>query len=102
MCTPRRFTPHDGTVTTFKACLSPSLFSPSQAPYDRFETYTWINGQDIPLVQYTNSLYRPHNCLTSEIPMLWDFLEHYRLSGTKTGLDARYCSASAFKRTIRS
>lgn len=47
-------------------------------PYDRFETYTWINGQDIPLVQYTNSLYRPHNCLTSEIPMLWDFLEHYR------------------------
>ena len=62
-------------------------------PYDRFETYTWSNEAGIPIMQYTNSLYRPHNCLTSETPMLWDFLEHY--SRDENGV--RYYSASAFQ-----
>ena len=88
----------DGTVTTFGVPVSEPVFTVT-GPYDRFETYTWINGQDIPLVQYTNSLYRPHNCLTSEIPMLWDFLEHYRCERDEDGaVTARYYSASAFKR----
>ena len=84
--------------TTFGVPVSEPVFTVT-GPYDRFETYTWINGQDIPLVQYTNSLYRPHNCLTSEIPMLWDFLEHYRCERDEDGaVTARYYSASAFKR----
>lgn len=87
----------DGEVETFGVPVSEPEFTVS-GPLDRFETYTWYNGQDIPLVKYTNSLYRPHNCLTSETPMLWDFLEHFSCERDENGqVTARYYSPSAFQ-----
>ena len=64
--------------------------------YNRFETYTWYDENQVPLVQYTNSLYRPHNCLTTEIPMMWDYLEHFSSVVAEDGTVTRYYSASAF------
>lgn len=51
--------------------------------YNRFETYTWYDENQVPLVQYTNSLYRPHNCLTTETPMMWDYLGALQLGSSR-------------------
>ena len=63
----------------------------------RFKTYTWENYQDIPLVQYTQTLARAHNCYPEEMVMMWDFLEHHRFEKDDNGyVTARYYSASGF------
>ncbi|WP_160637388.1 hypothetical protein [Pseudoflavonifractor sp. 60] len=58
----------------------------------RYYTYTWNGENDIPLVQFTRTLAREHNCYPEEFRLAWDFLEHYRLDEDGT----RYYSASAF------
>ena len=60
------------------------------------EVYSWtrdFNGTEVPLVQWSMCLLRPHNCYPSDMPMLWDFLEHYSMDENGT----RYYSASAFE-----
>lgn len=59
----------------------------------RFTTYTWCNEQGFPLVRLTQTAHRAHNCIPAEMPMLWDFLEHWSF---KDGV--RYYSESAFKK----
>ena len=60
------------------------------------EVYSWtrdFNGTEVPLVQWSMCLLRPHNCYPSDMPILWDFLEHYSMDENGT----RYYSASAFE-----
>ena len=59
----------------------------------RYYTYTWNNSADIPLVRFTRTLAREHNCYPEEFRLAWDFLEHYRLAPDGT----RSYSASAFE-----
>ena len=58
----------------------------------RYYTYTWADSNSIPLVQFTRTLAREHNCYPEEFRLAWDFLEHYRLAEDGT----RYYSPSAF------
>ena len=57
----------------------------------RFKTYTWNNKQDIPMVAWTQTYLREHNCYPKEVEFAWEFLSRY--SKDETG---RYYSASAF------
>ena len=78
------FTPNDH-ASFLAACSS----------YDesgRYYTYTWADSNSIPLVQFTRTLAREHNCYPEEFRLAWDFLEHYRLAEDGT----RYYSPSAF------
>ena len=59
----------------------------------RYYTYTWADEAQIPLVQFTRTLAREHNCYPEEFRLAWDFLEHYRLAPDGT----RSYSASAFE-----
>lgn len=62
--------------------------------HDRFRTWTWHDGDTrVPVLKLTKNLYRSHNTMPEESPLLWDFLKHYSREG-----DARYHSASAFRR----
>ncbi|MBC7330830.1 MAG: hypothetical protein H5T91_00165 [Synergistetes bacterium] len=68
--------------------------------YDRFRTWTWVKqfeGFDVPVFKVTKNLYRSHNCIYEEMPMLWDFLEHYSVEVDGNGNIVRYYSPSAFK-----
>ena len=58
----------------------------------RTNMYTWLNSDEIPVFQWGQTLLRPHNCYPSDMWILWDFVEHYRLAEDGT----RYYSASAF------
>ena len=64
------------------------------------ELYTWskkVDGTDIPLVQWATCLLRPHNCYPSEMPILWDFMEHFSFEKAEDGTITRYYSVSAFQ-----
>ena len=43
----------------------------------RFQTWTWSNEQGFPLFRVGRTLYRAHNCIPAEMPMLWDFMKHW-------------------------
>lgn len=43
----------------------------------RFTTWTWTNDQGFPLLKLGKTLYRAHNCIPAEMPLLWDFLKHW-------------------------
>ncbi|MFH2115013.1 MAG: hypothetical protein ABIJ86_10965, partial [Spirochaetota bacterium] len=43
----------------------------------RFITATWNNAQGFPMVKWTQTLYRAHNCIPAEMPMLWDYMKHW-------------------------
>ena len=43
----------------------------------RFTTWTWTNDQGFPLFQVGRTLYRAHNCIPDEMPLLWDFMKHW-------------------------
>ena len=63
------------------------------------ELYSWnytIDGVEVPLVRWGQCLLRPHNCYPSDIPVLWDFLEHYSFEKAEDGTITRYYSPSAF------
>lgn len=57
-----------------------SLGDPSLARQQgRFISAEWRNTQGFPMVKWTMTLYRAHNCIPAEMPMLWDFLKHWSL-----------------------
>jgi poly(3-hydroxybutyrate) depolymerase len=69
----------------------------------RYKTWTWSGnfaGKDVALVKLTQNMYRSHNCIFEEMPMLWDFLEHYSYEvDANNNVIARYYSPSGFKVT---
>ena len=68
--------------------------------HDRFNTWTWekdFNGIAVPLFKTTRNLYRSHNCMTEEMPMLWDFLRHFSFEVDSEGAVTRFYSPSGFK-----
>ena len=65
------------------------------------ELYTWsktTDGNEIPMVQWAQCLLRPHNCYPSDMPMLWDFMEHFSFEKAADGTVTRYYSPSAFQK----
>ncbi len=63
--------------------------------------YRWsknIGGTDVPLFQWGQCLLRPHNCYPSDIPIIWDFIEHFSFSKSSDGSVTRYYSESAFEK----
>ncbi|MCX8013685.1 MAG: hypothetical protein N3A02_05290 [Rectinema sp.] len=55
-----------------------TLGDPSRARQNgRFITAEWKNAQGFPMVRWTMTMYRAHNCIPAEMPMLWDFLKHW-------------------------
>lgn len=66
---------------------------------DRLQTWTWTaEGTRIPVLKLTRNLYRSHNTMAEESPLLWDFLKHYSHEVGPDGAVTRYYSASAFRR----
>ncbi|GAA4752397.1 hypothetical protein GCM10023350_42090 [Nocardioides endophyticus] len=66
---------------------------------DRFRTWTWKDrSSDVPMVKLTNNLYRSHNNIPEETPLLWEFLRHYRHQVTRKGRVLRTFSPSGFQR----
>ena len=57
----------------------------------RYKDYVWNNKQDIPMVKWTQTYLREHNCYPAEVEFGWEFLSKY--SKDETG---RYYSAAAF------
>lgn len=56
--------------------------SPVDAPDSRvadgrFITYGWANDSGITLVQLTQTLGRPHNCIPSEMELAWDWFQQW-------------------------
>lgn len=67
---------------------------------DRFKTWTWsenFGDEEVPLFQVTENIYRSHNCIHEEMPVLWDFLEHYGMTADENGDVERFYSPSGFK-----
>ncbi|MEV4349975.1 PHB depolymerase family esterase [Actinoplanes sp. NPDC049596] len=62
----------------------------------RFQTWLW-ETDGIPVLKLTKNLYRSHNTMPEECPLLWDFLKHYSRELTPDGTAIRYYSPSAFK-----
>jgi poly(3-hydroxybutyrate) depolymerase len=61
--------------------------------HDRFQTWTWRTpNTGIPVLKLTKNVYRSHNTMPEESPLLWDFLRHYSHDA-----GARYYSASGFR-----
>jgi poly(3-hydroxybutyrate) depolymerase len=67
--------------------------------YDRFQTWTWRDsGTAIPVLKLTKNVYRSHNTMPEESPLMWDFLRHYRREVDRHGNVVRYYSESGFRR----
>jgi hypothetical protein len=65
---------------------------------DRFQTWTWRDEDtDIPVLKLTRNLYRSHNTMPEESPLLWDFLKHYSREIDGEGNVRRYYSRSGFR-----
>ena len=68
---------------------------------DRFNTWTWqrqIGRHSVPLVKVTKNLFRSHNMIPEEMPMLWEFLGHFSREVDAAGQVTRYFSPSGFRR----
>ena len=68
--------------------------------HDRFVTCTWnktFGAYTVPLFKVTNDKYRSHNCIHEEMPLLWDFAEHYSCEVDLNNKVTRYYSASGFR-----
>jgi hypothetical protein len=66
---------------------------------DRFRTWTWSRAHgssDVPLVQVTKNLFRSHNMIPEEMPLLWEFLRHYSAEVHADGGVTRWYSPSGF------
>ena len=70
----------------------------SDASYEdgRINVYAWENADGISVVQYGFTTLRSHNCSPYEMPILWDFMEHFSFVVNDDGTITRYYSASAF------
>ncbi|MDK9712041.1 PHB depolymerase family esterase [Acidaminobacter sp.] len=88
--------------------LSVNGFSLDEHNYDsasisgwmnRFKTWTWskeFSGEEVSIFQVTENIYRSHNCIHEEMPLLWDFLEHYSMTMDQDGNVVRFYSPSGF------
>jgi len=66
--------------------------------HDRFQTWTWRDRETaVPVLKLTKNVYRSHNTMADESPLLWDFLKHYSLEIDATGNLVRYFSESGFR-----
>jgi poly(3-hydroxybutyrate) depolymerase len=66
--------------------------------HHRFQTWTWRRqGSAIPVLRLTKNLYRSHNTMPEESPLLWDFLRHYSREIDGRGNVVRYYSKSGFR-----
>jgi len=68
--------------------------------YDRYITWTWskkFDNKEVPLFKMTKNIYRSHNCIYEEMPMLLDFLEHYSCEVDENNNIIRWYSESSFK-----
>ncbi|MEH1127105.1 hypothetical protein [Micromonospora sp. CPCC 206061] len=67
--------------------------------HDRFQTWTWRDRDTaIPVLKLTKNVYRSHNTMPEESPLMWDFLKHYRRVVDRHGNVTRYFSESGFRR----
>jgi hypothetical protein len=60
-----------------------------------YQTWTWnkdVSGTYYPVLRYGKTDDRPHNCYTSEMQQLWDFLKCYKVDVNND----RYYSSSGF------
>jgi hypothetical protein len=65
--------------------------------HDRHQTWTWHHPElGIPVLKLTKNIYRSHNTMAEESPMMWDFLKHYSHEVDAVGGITRYYSASGF------
>ena len=68
--------------------------------HDRHHTWTWnktFDGEEVPLLKVGQNIYRSHNCMAEEMPMLWDYMSHFKTENDENGnAIARYYSASSF------
>ena len=65
--------------------------------HDRHQTWTWHEpDHGIALLKLTKNIYRSHNTMIEESPMMWDFLKHYSHEVDAVGSITRYYSASGF------
>ena len=78
----------DTSVTSYDA--AGSGFS------DRYDNYVWKDSTGAPVVKWTQTMLRTHNTYIGEMPLLWDFLKHYKFVKNSDGTITRYYSASAF------
>lgn len=66
---------------------------------DRFRTWTWSRAHgstDVPLVKVTKNLFRSHNMIPEEMPLLWEFLRHFSADVHADGSVVRWYSPSGF------
>ena len=66
---------------------------------DRFSTWTWtkqFGNETVPVFQVTKDIYRSHNNIYEETPMLWEFARHYSSEVDANNNVVRYYSASGF------
>ena len=66
---------------------------------DRFRTWTWSRPHgtaDVPLVKVTKNLFRSHNMIPEEMPLLWEFVRHFSAGMEPDGRVARWYSPSGF------
>ena len=67
--------------------------------HDRFVTWTWRDDDTrIPVLKLTKNVYRSHNTMAEESPLMWDFLKHYSREVDAGGNVVRYYSESGFRR----
>jgi hypothetical protein len=67
---------------------------------DRFQTWTWRDRDTaIPVLKLTKNIYRSHNTMAEESPLMWDFLKHYSREVGATGEVIRNYSESGFRRS---
>ncbi len=68
--------------------------------HDRHHTWTWnktFDGEEVPLLKVGQNIYRSHNCMAEEMPMLWEYMSHFKTENDENGnAIARYYSASSF------
>ena len=77
----------------------------SESPYEtmpgkdllRWNTEEWSNDQGIVLVKWSQNILRSHNCYPAEMPMLFEFMKHFRYeTDAKGNVTGRFYSKSGF------
>lgn len=66
--------------------------------HDRYQSWTWRGHEtSAPVLKLTKNVYRSHNTMAEESPLLWDFLKHYSREVDADGNVLRYYSRSGFR-----
>ena len=66
--------------------------------HDRFVTWTWRAASGIAVLKVTKNVYRSHNTMPEESPLMWDFLRRYSHEVDAQGNVVRFYSRSGFRR----